>query len=81
MLAVTTALQKNWWPFKIICSSSVWITGHEVRGREQNIMTCAVQIKPHYKTRFVAKISETNLGHTDVKGQTVPLTMELDTQF
>lgn len=65
----------------MICSSSVWITGHEVRGREQNIMTWAVQIKPDYKTRLMAKICETNLGHTDIKGQTVPLTMELDTQF
>ena len=44
-------------------------------------MTCAMQIKSDYKTGLVAKISETNLGHTDVKGKTVPLTVELDTQF
>lgn len=41
-------------------------------------MSCAVQTKPDYETRLVAKISETNLTHTDVKSQTAPLTMELD---
>lgn len=44
-------------------------------------MTSAVQIKPDYKTGLVAKISETNLGHTDIKGKTVPLTVGLNIQF
>lgn len=52
-----------------------------MRGKEQNIMTCAVQTKPDHEKRPVPKISKTNLGHTDVNRQTVPLTMELDTGF
>lgn len=62
-------------------SVAISITRHEERVREQNIMTSAVQIKPDYKTGLVAKISETNLGHTDIKGKTVPLTVGLNIQF
>lgn len=62
-------------------SVSISFTRHEERVREQTITTSAMQIKPDYKTGLVAKISETNLGHTDIKGKTVLLTVELDTQF
>lgn len=45
------------------------------------MMTSAMQIKPDYKAGLVAKISETNLGHADIKGKKVLLTLELDAQF